>query len=188
MEINLDKKTRYGEFLKMLQIFRPSVTELKQIMNTCSRLKPQPEYVFNCRQLTFGQVYALLAMKTADDWFYLPFQCLLHLDKAAIDELNASQCLRLLWQLRSEMERIVAQLNEASMQPEALEIAAGIENLNHGVFGIADWYARRMGITNHEEVYRTPWLHVLWAMKIDKKNIEYQRCYQKLLAHKNGRR
>lgn len=55
------------------------------------------------------------------------------------------------------------------------EIAAGIKDLNFGLFGVADWYAQRMGITNHEDAEKTPWLRIYKCMEMDYKTREVNR-------------
>ena len=42
-------------------------------------------------------------------------------------------------------------------------------------FGILDWYAKRMGITNHDEVLTVPWLRIYKCMDMDNKVEQYQR-------------
>ena len=55
------------------------------------------------------------------------------------------------------------------------EIAAGVNDLDSGPFGLVDWYARRMGYKDHDEVLRVPWLRVWQTMKIDADRDDYER-------------
>ncbi|MCD8265622.1 MAG: hypothetical protein LUC33_00565 [Prevotellaceae bacterium] len=55
------------------------------------------------------------------------------------------------------------------------ERAAGIDSLNFGIFGLADWYARRMGIADHDEAKRTPWVRIYKCVEMDFKEGEFRR-------------
>lgn len=59
--------------------------------------------------------------------------------------------------------------------PTAQEMKAGCSELDFGVFGIADWYAQRMGITDHDEVFRTKWTRIYQCMHNDAKVAAYRR-------------
>jgi hypothetical protein len=58
---------------------------------------------------------------------------------------------------------------------------AGIDRLNFGVFGLIDWYARRMGITDHDEVLKVPVLRVYQCLKMDKEQQEYENRLAKVI-------
>ena len=59
-----------------------------------------------------------------------------------------------------ELQRIAGLFDMLHRELTAQEVMAGAEKLNFGIFGLADWYAQRMGITNHDEVFRTPWTRI----------------------------
>ena len=54
---------------------------------------------------------------------------------------------------------------------------AGFGNLNFGMFGVLDWYCKRMGITDHAEVEKVPWVRVYKCMDMD---AQTRRCEQRL--------
>lgn len=54
---------------------------------------------------------------------------------------------------------------------------AGFGNLNSGMFGVLDWYCKRMGITDHGEVEKVPWVRVYKCMDMD---AQTRRCEQRL--------
>ena len=60
-------------------------------------------------------------------------------------------------------------------KPTAKEKQAGVEKLQFGLFGILDWYAKRMGITDHDDVLTVPWLRIYKCMDMDNKVEQYQR-------------
>lgn len=72
-----------------------------------------------------------------------------------------------------ELERIAGLFALLHREPTAQELMAGAEKLNFGIFGLADWYARRMGITNHDEVFRTSWTRIYQCKLNDLQLDEY---------------
>jgi hypothetical protein len=88
----------------------------------------------------------------------------------------------------AEQDRIAGLFASLSREHEAAEIMAGIEQLNFGMFGLADWYARRMGITDHDEAFATPWLRVWQCRKNDLEEAEYQKRLHKAQHDLNRRR
>ena len=81
-----------------------------------------------------------------------------------------------------EQDRIAALFASLSREHDAAEIMAGVENLNFGIFGLADWYAQRMHITNHDEAFATPWLRIWQCRKNDSDEAEYQKRLTKIRA------
>lgn len=59
--------------------------------------------------------------------------------------------------------------------PTPQEIRAGCSELDFGVFGIADWYAQRMGIRDHDEVFKTKWTRIYQCMRNDALVAAYRR-------------
>lgn len=88
----------------------------------------------------------------------------------------------------AEQDRIAGLFSSLSREHEAAEIMAGIEQLNFGMFGLADWYARRMGISDHDEAFATPWLRIWQCRKNDLEEAEYQKRLHKAQHDLNMRR
>ena len=80
----------------------------------------------------------------------------------------------------AELERIAGLFGMLAREPDAAEVMAGVEQLDFGMFGLADWYAKRMGITDHDEVFDTPWLRIWQCRKNDIEEAEYQERLQKI--------
>ncbi len=99
-------------------------------------------------------------------------------------EEKAVDCLRFVWQVKTELEKITKLFNAIQHKPTAEEVQAGVDKLSHGFFGTADWYARRMGITDHEEVFQTNWMRIYQAMKIDFDNNQFERNYRRIIEQK----
>lgn len=81
-----------------------------------------------------------------------------------------------------EQDHIAGLFSSLVRAPEAAEVMAGIEKLDFGMFGLADWYARRMGITDHDEVFDTPWLRIWQCRKNDIEEADYQKRLHNIRA------
>ena len=79
----------------------------------------------------------------------------------------------------AEQDRIAGLFKMLEREPDAAEVMAGIDKLNFGMFGLADWYAKRMGIQNHDTVFDTPWIRIWQCRKNDIEQGEYQKRLQK---------
>lgn len=79
-----------------------------------------------------------------------------------------------------EQDRIAGLFRSLARDPDAAEIMAGIDKLDFGMFGLADWYARRMGIHDHDEAFDTPWLRIWQCRKNDIEEAEYQKRLQNI--------
>jgi len=84
-----------------------------------------------------------------------------------------------------EMERIGRLFQSLQGGTSGDEVAAGIDRLDFGAFGIVDWYARRMGIVDHEEVFALPWQRIFQCMKIDHENNEFEKRYRKIIEQRS---
>ena len=83
--------------------------------------------------------------------------------------------------VKSEMERIGKLFQSLQSSNTADEKMAGIDRMNFGTFGVVDWYAKRMGIVNHDEVFATPWQRIYQCMKIDHEQNEFEKRYRKVV-------
>ena len=53
--------------------------------------------------------------------------------------------------------------------------------MNFGLFGLLDYYAQRMGITDHEEVERVPWIRVYKCLDMDAERTRFERRLRNIL-------
>lgn len=83
-----------------------------------------------------------------------------------------------------ELERIGKLFKAIEHIPSEDEVAAGINDLDFGPFGLVDWYARRMGITNHDDVLSVAWLRVYQCMKMDAERDDYERRFRDVINAK----
>lgn len=99
--------------------------------------------------------------------------------------LPAEDVLGVVNMVQREMERIGKLFQSLNGDKTSDELAAGIDRLNFGAFGIIDWYAKRMGIVDHEEVFSTPWARIYQCMKIDHEESEFEKRYRKVLEQRS---
>ena len=87
--------------------------------------------------------------------------------------------------ITAEMERIGKLFASLQSEKTSDEINAGIDRLDFGTFGIVDWYAKRMGIVDHEDVFKTPWVRVYQCLKIDHENMEFEKRFRKIIENRS---
>lgn len=81
-----------------------------------------------------------------------------------------------------ELERLAIRDQKSfKYEPTSEEIKAGYNQVNHGVFGIVDTIARRMGI-QHDDVFLLPEKRVFAMLKIDFDNMIYQKKLNKIIS------
>lgn len=84
----------------------------------------------------------------------------------------------------AEVERIGKLFANVQRQPTAEEIQAGIHTLQFGAFGTADWYARRMGMTSHDDAFATKWVRIYQCLKMDNELEDYRNRLTKIKQSK----
>ena len=88
----------------------------------------------------------------------------------------------------TEAERINKIFQRAEIKPTAEEQLAGIERLRFGLFGMIDSYARRMGISNHDDVMNVSWMKVYKCTEIDNSIVLFNRRLNDVYARKMQRK
>lgn len=149
--------------------------KLTRPLSVCGKRIPT-----NLNGITFGQLCQLQELKNITEMF-VRVPCIL-LDVTEEDVLNAktTEVVRLSAWVAQEVKRINELFEKLNRTPNSEEIRAGVNKLHHGMFGICDWYAKRMGITDHEEVMRTAWVRIYQCMKIDNENRAFEERLQKI--------
>ena len=138
--------------------------------------------------VTFGMLTQLQNAPKDND--YLRTCCALVSTLTGVDERivasrRAYDVLGIVNMIQSEMERIGKLFQSLQTDHTSDEQAAGIDRLEFGTFGIVDWYAKRMGIIDHEEVFNTPWARIFQCMKIDHEQGEFEKRYRKILENRS---
>lgn len=125
--------------------------------------------------ITIGQLLELQGMRDEKDCLFIPGKVLFGMDEHDVLSSSAEDVLSLSVWIAKEVDRIAKLFASTSVTPTSEEKQAGVENLKFGMFGILDYYALRMGITDHEEVERVPWVRVYKCMEMDAAKIQYER-------------
>jgi len=87
-----------------------------------------------------------------------------------------------------ELKRINELFKSIKIHYSREEIAAGIRELDFGSFGVLDWYAKRMGITNQNEVRSVAWVRIFQCMKNDAMHNNFERKLSEQYRMKAGKR
>ena len=153
---------------------------------------PRPDYVFgravpaDLNGLTMGQLMELQGVKTVSDCLFIPPQTILGLDRVQVLASDVEEVFGLANWASEEMKRIARLFESTSVPPTPEERKAGIEQLSFGLFGMLDYYAQRMGITDHAEVERVPWLRVYKCMEMDAARIKFDRRLRKVYQEQSN--
>lgn len=140
------------------------------------------------QMVTFGELVRLQQAPKDND--YLKTCCnlvavLTGVDANVVGSRRAYDVIGIVNMVKDEMERIGKLFQSIKADLTAEEVSAGAEKLEFGTFGLVDWYAKRMGITDHEEVFATPWARVYQCMKIDHENNEFEKRYRKIIEQRS---
>ena len=98
------------------------------------------------------------------------------------DRARAVDVVRLVGWVFGEVEKINKLFNKTKTNYTQRERQAGVEKLQFGLFGMLDWYARRMGIENHDDVLRVPWMRIYKCLDMDTKQSQYERRLNEIAA------
>lgn len=138
--------------------------------------------------VTFGMLTQL--QRAAKDNDYLGTCCrlvsvLTGVDEKVVASRRAYDVLGIVNMVKDEMERIGKLFQALQTDKTSDEVAAGIDKLEFGTFGLVDWYAKRMGIIDHEEVFNTPWARIYQCMRIDHEQGEFEKRYRKIIENRS---
>lgn len=199
--------TKYRDFLAALVALRPGVEVLEECFEKLKPRSVKKGLNYDLYLVSFGKLTKLQAIDTGEafltdtftlmlgpeereyphfnwvrqriDWLKL---CVL---RRKVSRLKTADALRFILKVKEDIEFIIKAFDGIKYKPTPDEIKAGIKNNSGSLHTVADWYARRMGIQDVEEVYRLPWTRVYSAMKIDVEDLNYRKRYSKIVESKN---
>ena len=124
--------------------------------------------------LTIGQ---LIEIGEADgtEADYRIVDIVLSLDREQTDKCRATEVVAFLSWVGGQVKRINRLFEQVSHKPSAKEQQAGVDKLQFGLFGLIDWFAKRMGITDHDEVLTVPWLRIYKCLDMDNQVQQYEK-------------
>ena len=155
---------------------------------------PRPEYIGDkpcpedrLEEVTIGQ---LIEMGEAQgpDTDYRICEIMLGYDKQQTDECRAVEVVPFISWIGRQIKSINKLFEGISHKPTAKEKQAGIEKLQFGLFGMLDWYAKRMGITDHDEVLNVPWMRIYKCMEMDNLVQQYEKRYNEIALREARRK
>ncbi|MCL1933962.1 MAG: hypothetical protein FWF53_09165 [Candidatus Azobacteroides sp.] len=187
--MKIDKNTTLEDFIFYTDLFK---SDEKQIEDLFSKLeltelppyilnKPIPE---NLNDLTFGQLIKIQSIKTVKDMLLVPLHVISGIDIEKILTCKAFDVIRFMLFVQKELTRIGKLFAEIKYRPSAEEVQAGINNIDNGVFGTIDWYARRMGITDHSEVESIPWIRIYKCLEMDNRQALFEKKLREIYSKK----
>lgn len=188
---SLARVVTYGEFLVLLQCCTEEHTT--ELMDKLSRAE-KPAYICdkevpeNLNMITYGMLDDLSRISPQEDAAARVLNILFDLEPLDVYQVNVFDVFGILNFAREEVSRINILFSSIKVSHSSEEIAAGIDDLDFGTFGVIDWYARRMGITNQDEVYSVPWIRIYTCMKNDNEKSEYESRLHKQYMNKAKRK
>lgn len=135
--------------------------------------------------LTFGQLVTLQSIQTLQDIVFIPCEELLHVKRCKVMKEDALTVMRFSFWVADKVKEIGEMFKALSILPTPEEKQAGIDSLNFGLFGTIDWYAKRMGMKDHEDVESVPWIRIYKCIEIDNQKQEYERRLRHVYENKS---
>lgn len=181
----------YGEFMVLLQCCaKEHVTEL--IDRLANAEKPATicghEVPDNLNMISYGMLDDFSRINPNEDPATQILNILFDMDVVEVCEANVFDVFGILNFVRDEVSRINKLFKSIKVNFSSEEIAAGVEDLDFGTFGVVDWYSRRMGITNQDEVYDVGWIRIFTCMKNDNEKNAYESRLHKQCLNKAKRK
>lgn len=180
----MDKDTKFRDWLPIAEHARFKVGKYSRPEYVGD--KPTPKSLGG---LTIGQLIDLSKLTDSSESIYTITETILGLKRADIDRARAVDVVRFVGWVSSEVEKInkLFETTEKDIKTTDIEKRAGIETLRFGLFGMLDWYAVRMGISDHDAVLQTPWLRIYKCMDMDNKRRAYEMRLQHIQAEEMRR-
>lgn len=166
--------------LKEFTVLSQHAVNRHELMMKLERLV-KPTYLSGKRvpdslnDITIGQLIMLQYISTDADFMLKPASIIMGIQDDILLKEQAEKVIGFSYWVAKELERINKLFKNTSIPPTQEEKQAGVEKLNFGSFGIIDWFAQRMGITDHSEVENVPWVRIYKCLDMDAKRFVYER-------------
>lgn len=188
------KRSSYIPFYRYALLFSCASEEereeqyraMKKLPRSCMVCgKPSPE---NFNMISYGQLDDLHDKPHGVEAIINCCKVILGVDEEAVLKESAERVLWFTVFCNKEVERINKLFATIKPNFDREEKQAGVDRLKFGSFGILDWYARRMGITDQNEVRQVPWVRIFKCMENDNELREYDRRLREVYKLKTNRR
>jgi len=173
-----DKKCTYKEFLMLLPYADKGVQE-ELVLRLKEQQRPDmlcgKEVPKNLNALSYGTLDDIRSAAESKDIIGECAKILLGIEPEQLHDEDVNDVFGFCNFVTKELERINKIFASIKVNYSKEEIAAGIKTLDFGSFGVLDWYAKRMGITNQNEVREVAWVRIYQCMKNDALSNNYER-------------
>jgi len=187
--MRIDKNTTFKDFVFYTNLFKIEESQIESLFKKLEK-KGHPQSVFkkivpeNLNDLTLEQLVKIESIKIVEDMMFVPLQVILDIDKLDVLKCKAFDVIRFSLFVKNELVRMGKLFSEIKYKPSAEEIQAGINQIDNGIFGTMDWYAKRMGIIDHDYVGDVKWWIVYNCMKIDNTNAMFEKKLHEIYSKK----
>lgn len=138
--------------------------------------------------ISYGTLDDLHGVDDEDKAPYAIAKILLGVTKEQVDQEDVNRVFGFLNFVQKEVERINKLFQSIKTRHSPEELQAGVESLDFGSFGVLDWYAKRQGISNQNEVRSVAWIRIFQCMKMDNEKAEYERRLHEVYNRKAHRK
>lgn len=181
----ITNETKLFEFFYLVDTFKVSTDRIEEMFNSISSLPIPGQFNKSFNSLKFKQLIDLQSkINDYNDLIKVTFETVYDINIETVYKMCAFDAIRVSLFARDELERISKLFQAIEYKPSSDEIKAGIKKISSGFFGTVDWYARRMGITNHDEVVELQWTTIYQCLKIDFDNNLFEKNYRKIMENK----
>jgi hypothetical protein len=140
-------------------------------------------------KMTLQQRFDLQFAFEDGDIFFTTFKTLTKIPKFVLKLIKVKKLFPFVLVVSKELERRNNRMSDLRIEYTAEEKAAGIEQVNHGIFGIIDNIVKISGgAYTHEQVPKLSDNMVFGMLKIEADNSKFQRRLQNIIHEKQKRK
>lgn len=184
----MDEKCTYKDFLTLFPFCNKDLQDellgrlrkQKKPFSLCGKELPG-----NLNAISYGMLDDLRTAATTEDPIGGCAKVLLGIDSNKLVTADVNDVFGFAAFVTKELEKINKLFSEIKHTYSKEEEAAGIHELDFGSFGVLDWYARRMGISNQNDVRDVAWVRIYKCMKNDNMQSEFERRLHKQYMNNN---
>lgn len=182
----LNSKTKLSEFFLCFDALKIENRLIDDLFDKLKEYHLTDKLNISFNTLKFRQLIDLQSrVQNFNDIIFVSLEVVHGIPKKKALDMSAFDCIKFALHTKDELERITKLFKNVEYKPTSEELRAGINNLSHGFFGTIDWYARRMGITDHDEVVELNWTTIYQCLKIDFDNNKFERNYRQIINKQN---
>lgn len=139
----------------------------------------------NLNMISYGTLDDLHGIKADSmESVYQVAEILLGITKEQLDQEDVNKVWGFVTFVTNEVDKINKLFEKIKPTHTSDEIRAGIEKLDFGSFGVLDWYAKRQGISNQNDVRDVAWVRIYQCMKMDNEQAAYEKRLREIISKK----